>query len=55
MEALAQAYAPKELADQAYALYEQFRPTVPEGQRGWGAAGKLDLTQIRRMARRSKK
>ena len=55
MEALALAYSPKELAGEAYALYEQFRPTVPEGQKGWGAAGSLDLTRIRRMARRSKK
>ena len=49
---MAQAYSPDELAAQAYGLYEQFRPTVPEGEKGWGAAGNLDLTRIRRMARR---
>jgi hypothetical protein len=34
METLARAYPPERLAAQAYALYEQFRPTVPEGTRG---------------------
>jgi hypothetical protein len=47
MEALAKAYPPDQLAAQAYALYEQFRPHVPEGKRGWGAAGQLDLNHIR--------
>jgi hypothetical protein len=55
MEALAAAYSPDELAEQAYALYERFRPTVPEGERGWGAAGNLDVTRIRRMARRGRR
>jgi hypothetical protein len=40
-----------ELADRAYALYEAFRPEVPPGKKGWGAAGPLDLTRIRAMAR----
>jgi hypothetical protein len=47
MKALAQAYPPNQLAAQAYALYEQFRPDVPEGTRGWGASGELDLDVIR--------
>jgi hypothetical protein len=47
MEALAQAYSPDQLAAQAYSLYEQFRPDVPEGKQGWGAAGQLDLDHIR--------
>jgi hypothetical protein len=47
MEALARAYSPDQLAAQAYALYEQFRPDVPEGKKGWGAAGPLDLDHIR--------
>ena len=47
MEALAKAYSPDQLAAQAYALYEQFRPDIPEGQQGWGAAGPLDLDHIR--------
>jgi hypothetical protein len=34
----------------ADALYEQFRPNVPEGKQGWGAAGPLDLDYIRALA-----
>jgi hypothetical protein len=49
MKALAQAYPPNQLAAQAYALYEQFRPDVPEGKRGWGASGALDLDVIREL------
>ena len=51
MEALAQAYPPDQLAAQAYALYERFRPAIPEGKQGWGAAGELDLQAIRVLAR----
>jgi hypothetical protein len=47
MEALAKAYTPDQLAAQAYALYEQFRPDIPEGKKGWGAAGQLELDHIR--------
>jgi hypothetical protein len=47
MQALAKSYSPDQLAAQAYALYEQFRPDIPEGKKGWGAAGPLDLDQIR--------
>ena len=47
MEALAKAYPPDQLAAHAYALYEQFRPDIPEGKQGWGAAGQLDLDRIR--------
>lgn len=47
MEALAKSYSPDELASQAYALYEHFRPTVPEGVKGWGAKGELDLSRLR--------
>jgi hypothetical protein len=50
MEALAKAYPPDQLAAQAYALYEQFRPDVPEGKQGWGTAGHLDLDYIRSLA-----
>ena len=46
MEDLARSYSPAQLADQAYDLYEKFRPTVPEGEKGWGAKGKLDLTLL---------
>ena len=47
---LAQAHTPSDLAAQAYALYEQFRPEIPAGTRGWGARGKLDLGRIRSLA-----
>jgi hypothetical protein len=47
MEALAKAYTPDQLVAHAYALYEHFRPDVPEGKKGWGAAGRLDLGYIR--------
>lgn len=47
MKQLAKAYKPGELAAQAYTLYEQFRPTIPEGTRGWGAKGELDLDTLR--------
>ena len=47
MEALARSYTPDELESRAYTLYEQFRPTVPEGVRGWGAKGELDLGRLR--------
>jgi hypothetical protein len=50
MEDLAKAYPPDQLAAQAYSLYEQFRPHVPEGKKGWGAAGELDLDYIRSLA-----
>jgi hypothetical protein len=50
MEALARSMPPKTLAAEAYRLYEEFRPSVPAGVGGWGAAGKLDLARIRKMA-----
>jgi hypothetical protein len=52
MQKLAKAYRPKELAVTAYPLYEQFRPEIPEGVRGWGAVGDLDLGLIESMAKR---
>lgn len=54
LEALAKAYPPGKLETRAYGLYEQFRPDVPEGQRGWGASGTLDLEKIRKLARGAK-
>jgi hypothetical protein len=46
MRALAGSLPSDELADRAYELYEAFRPEVPAGTRGWGAAGVLDLARI---------
>jgi hypothetical protein len=50
MEGLAAAYEPNELARMAYNLYEQFRPQVVNGIRGWGAKGELDLELLRSLA-----
>jgi len=49
MEELARSYDPAELADAAYALYEEFRPAIPPGRRGWGAKGELDLDRVREL------
>jgi hypothetical protein len=46
MANLAGALPPRELAARAYALYEKFRPEIPPGVSGWGAAGVLDLDAI---------
>ena len=50
MEKLAKAYPPKQLESKAYDLYEKFRPEIPEGKKGWGAKGELDLDYIRSLA-----
>jgi hypothetical protein len=50
MTALAKAYPPKQLAANGYELYESFRPSIPEGVKGWGAAGDLDLNKIKKLA-----
>lgn len=51
MQTLAEAYTPEELASRAYDLYEKFRPEIPEGTKGWGAKGELDLDFIRSLAK----
>jgi len=51
MEMLAKAYTPKQLESKAYDLYEKFRPEIPEGKKGWGAKGELDLDYIRSLAK----
>jgi hypothetical protein len=53
MADLAGSLSPEELARRAYDLYEQFRPEIPAGARGWGAYGELDLGRIRSLARRA--
>ncbi len=50
MQALARSLPPRQLAARAYGLYEGFRPEVPEGTKGWGAKGELDLERIRSLA-----
>ena len=50
MSELAEAFEPDRLSEEAYALYERFRPEIPKGRRGWGAKGELDLDVIRSFA-----
>lgn len=48
---LAKAYKPKDLAADAFSLYEQFRPRIPEGKKGWGAKGELDLGLVAKLTK----
>jgi hypothetical protein len=50
MTALAKSITPAKLATSAYSLYEDFRPRIPAGVKGWGAAGALSLRKIRSLA-----
>jgi hypothetical protein len=50
MRHLAKSFRPEELSQNAFHLYEQFRPAIPEGVTGWGAKGRLDLERIRSLA-----
>jgi len=50
MRQLAAAFEPDDLEERASGLYEQFRPAIPPGRRGWGAKGELDLDFIRSLA-----
>jgi hypothetical protein len=52
MQRLARSFPPKQLAQRAFDLYEHFRPSIPEGVKGWGAKGKLDLGLIEELAKR---
>lgn len=51
MAELAGSFTPKELAKNAFELYSRFRPSIPEGMRGWGAKGELRLGTIRGLAK----
>jgi hypothetical protein len=51
MALLADSRDAEDLAAEAYRLYEQFRPAIPAGEAGWGAAGTLSLARIRRLAK----
>eukprot|EP00246_Nothoceros_aenigmaticus_P017072 TRINITY_DN8094_c0_g1_i1.p1 TRINITY_DN8094_c0_g1~~TRINITY_DN8094_c0_g1_i1.p1 ORF type:complete len:622 (-),score=154.55 TRINITY_DN8094_c0_g1_i1:348-1976(-) len=46
MEMLARRYSREEVGRVGYNLYEKFRPAVPEGGKGWGAKGLLDLAHL---------
>ena len=52
MRELAASYDEDELPDAAFGLYEQFRPEISKGKKGWGQKGELDLAKIREMANR---
>ncbi len=51
MARLAATFPPSELSAGAFGLYEKFRPSVPAGERGWGAKGKLDLEILSTLGR----
>jgi hypothetical protein len=53
MKKLVNALTPDDLAQPGFSLYEQFRPVIPEGVRGWGAKGELDLGSISKRAHQS--
>ena len=50
MRNLAKALRPEQLSENAFRLYEEFRPAIPEGVTGWGAKGNLDIDRIRSLA-----
>jgi hypothetical protein len=50
MQRLAKSLGPNELAERCFGLYERFRPEIPEGVKGWGAKGALDLGVIGELA-----
>ena len=52
MAALASSFTAEELEEQAFSLYEQFRPAVARGRGGWGQKGELDLEMIRGLGKK---
>jgi hypothetical protein len=50
MRDLAKAFRPEQLSQNAFSLYEKFRPAIPEGVTGWGAKRNLDIDRIRSLA-----
>jgi len=53
LEDLAASFSPEELAEQAYGLYERFRPQIARGVAGWGQKGTLDLDLIRSLGEKA--
>lgn len=49
---LAKSVPPSQLDRDAYKMYGRFRPKIPPGKKGWGAAGTLSLDTIRSLARK---
>ena len=46
---LAETYSSDDIGREAYRLYEQFRPSVPQGQAGWGKKGLLELDRLKEL------
>lgn len=51
MAQLALSFPAERLAEIGFRLYEHFRPEIPQGPEGWGAAGLLSLERIREAGR----
>jgi hypothetical protein len=51
MERLARSRPPERLAVEAFHLYEEFRPKVPAGVKGWGSKATLDIGRILDLAK----
>jgi hypothetical protein len=52
MNDLAELFEPADLEEKSYGLYEEFRPKIASGKRGWGQKGTLDLDLIRSLGKR---
>jgi hypothetical protein len=50
MRDLTKSFRPEQLSENAFSLYEKFRPSIPAGVTGWGAKGNLDIDRIRSLA-----
>jgi hypothetical protein len=50
MVKLAKSRGPEQLTDEAFRLYEAFRPGIPAGESGWGTKGTLSIKKIEGMA-----
>ena len=47
MAELAAAHEPADLHRCGFRPYEQFRPSAPAGEGGWGGIGEMDLAKVR--------
>jgi hypothetical protein len=54
METLPSSLSPEKLNRRGFALYEAFRPDVPAGAQGWGAAGMLDPNRVVALATKTR-
>ncbi len=52
MKRLAASLSADELNEQAFQLYERFRPEVPADEKGWGAKGVFDRAKIEALVKR---